>query len=117
VKAIIKCVGIVLVLLISEIGIADVTATKDQFITPPDSARPHTWWHWMNGNVTKEGITADLEAMAKVGIGGAQIFNVGDKSSVNIPSKKQNGWEWKSVCIIVPAGRAAADRGLPRNMR
>ncbi len=84
-KAIIKCVGIVLVLLISEIGIADVTATKDQFITPPDSARPHTWWHWMNGNVTKEGITADLEAMAKVGIGGAQIFNVGDKSSVNIP--------------------------------
>jgi hypothetical protein len=30
----------------------------------------------MNGNVTKEGITADLEAMKRVGIGGAQIFNV-----------------------------------------
>jgi len=30
----------------------------------------------MNGNITKEGITADLEAMARVGIGGAQIFNV-----------------------------------------
>jgi len=47
------------------------------FITPPDSAKPHTWWHWMNGNVTKEGITADLEAMRRVGIGGAQIFSVG----------------------------------------
>jgi hypothetical protein len=46
------------------------------FVSPPDSARPHTWWHWMNGNVTKEGITADLEGMARVGVGGAQIFNV-----------------------------------------
>jgi hypothetical protein len=39
----------------------------------------------MNGNITKEGITADLEAMAEFGIGGAQIFNVGDKASCNIP--------------------------------
>ena len=45
------------------------------FVSPPESAKPHTWWHWMNGNVTKEGITADLEAMQRVGIGGAQIFN------------------------------------------
>ena len=30
----------------------------------------------MNGNITREGITADLEAMARVGVGGAQIFNV-----------------------------------------
>jgi len=46
------------------------------FRAPPDSAKPHTWWHWMNGNITKEGITADLEAMRRVGVGGAQIFNV-----------------------------------------
>jgi hypothetical protein len=46
------------------------------FAAPPDSARPHTWWHWMNGNATKEGITADLESMKRVGVGGAQIFNV-----------------------------------------
>jgi len=46
------------------------------FVDPPATARPHTWWHWMNGNVTKEGITADLEAMKKQGVGGAQIFNV-----------------------------------------
>lgn len=44
------------------------------FKAPPASAKPHTWWHWMNGNVTKEGITADLEAMKRVGVGGAQIF-------------------------------------------
>lgn len=50
------------------------------FKNPPDSAKPQTWWHWMNGNISSQGITADLEAMAEVGIGGAQIFNV----SVNI---------------------------------
>jgi hypothetical protein len=44
-------------------------ALEDGFLRPPDSAKPHTWWHWMNGNVTKEGITADLEAMKRVGVG------------------------------------------------
>lgn len=44
---------------------------------PPDEARPHMWWHWMNGNVTKAGITADLEAMKRVGVGGVQVFDVG----------------------------------------
>ena len=51
--------------------------SPDDFRSPPHEAKPHTWWHWMNGNVTKEGITADLEAMARVGIGGVQIFDAG----------------------------------------
>lgn len=38
------------------------------------SARPYTYWFWMNGNITKEGITKDLEAMHRVGIGG--VFNL-----------------------------------------
>ena len=46
------------------------------FLNPPDSARPQTWWHWMNGNITKAGITADLEAMKQIGVGGATIVNV-----------------------------------------
>lgn len=49
---------------------------EQQFRTPPDSARPHTLWQWMNGNITKEGITADLEAMKRVGVGGVTVFNV-----------------------------------------
>src|SRR3954462_11926846 len=47
------------------------------FRDPPASARPHSWWHWMNGNVTADGITRDLEAMARVGVGGAHMFDVG----------------------------------------
>ena len=46
------------------------------FVLPPASAHPQTWWHWMNGNITKEGITADLEAMHRVGIQEANIITV-----------------------------------------
>src|SRR5262245_54124223 len=45
------------------------------FKNPPDTARPRVWWHWMNGNITKEGIKADLEWMKRVGIAGFQNFD------------------------------------------
>ncbi|MBI4890620.1 MAG: discoidin domain-containing protein [Acidobacteria bacterium] len=45
------------------------------FQNPPDSAKPRVWWHWMNGNITKDGIRADLEWMKRVGIGGFQNFD------------------------------------------
>jgi hypothetical protein len=47
------------------------------FSHPPDAAKPHALWHWMDGNVTKEGITADLEAMQRIGLGGAMVFSIG----------------------------------------
>jgi hypothetical protein len=47
------------------------------FKNPPSSAKAGTWWHWIDGNITKSGITADLEAMKRVGIQEVQIFNVG----------------------------------------
>jgi hypothetical protein len=46
------------------------------FKSPPDTAKPRTWWHWISGNVTKEGITKDLEWMQRVGIGGFQLADV-----------------------------------------
>src|ERR1017187_3394158 len=45
------------------------------FQNPPESAKPRVWWHWMNGNITKEGIKLDLEWMKRVGIGGFQNFD------------------------------------------
>ena len=47
------------------------------FEDPPDSAKPRVWWHWMSGNVTKEGIKADLEWMKRIGIAGFQNFDAG----------------------------------------
>ncbi len=48
---------------------------KGGFENPPESARPRVWWHWMNGNITKEGIKLDLEWMHRVGLGGFQNFD------------------------------------------
>ncbi|MCU1322280.1 MAG: Alpha-L-arabinofuranosidase precursor [Acidobacteriaceae bacterium] len=45
------------------------------FLTPPEAARPRVWWHWMNGNITKEGIGLDLEWMKRAGLGGFQNFD------------------------------------------
>jgi hypothetical protein len=48
---------------------------EDGFQNPPQSARPRVWWHWMNGNVTIDGISKDLAWMERVGIGGLQNFD------------------------------------------
>ncbi len=48
-----------------------------EFLNPPDTSRPRVWWHWMNGNIDKPGILADLKWMKSVGIGGVQIFEGG----------------------------------------
>lgn len=50
------------------------------FLNPPESAKPRVWWHWMNGNITEEGIKADLEWMKRVGFGGFQSFDAGLKT-------------------------------------
>ncbi|MGV8091769.1 MAG: glycosyl hydrolase [Mangrovibacterium sp.] len=47
------------------------------FSAPPKEAKPHIWWHWVNGNVSKEGITKDLEAIRNVGIAGVTLINPG----------------------------------------
>ena len=48
----------------------------DGFASPPADARPLVWWHWVNGNISKRGIEADLADMKRVGIAGAQMFDV-----------------------------------------
>jgi len=49
---------------------------EKNFAAPPPSARPWVYWFPLSGNLTKEGITADLEAMARVGIGGVLYMEV-----------------------------------------
>jgi len=50
---------------------------KKGFLTPPQEARPRVWWHWMDGNITKDGIRKDLEWMNRAGIGGVHCFEAG----------------------------------------
>ncbi|RYG70635.1 hypothetical protein EON80_07405, partial [bacterium] len=44
---------------------------------PPESTKPFVYWYWLNNIITKEGITRDLEMMAKNGIGGGFIADIG----------------------------------------
>ncbi|MBR4171935.1 MAG: hypothetical protein IKR48_09810, partial [Kiritimatiellae bacterium] len=67
--------------LLAAVGLCNLSfgadALEKGFASPPNSAKPHTWYHMMNGNVTKEGITCDFEALARAGIGGVQMFDAG----------------------------------------
>jgi hypothetical protein len=58
------------------VSAAPIDPLQSGFLNPPDTAKPQTWWHWMNGNITKEGIASDLQAMKQIGLGGATIVNV-----------------------------------------
>lgn len=61
------------------------------FLNPSGKSRPQTWWHWIEGNVSKEGIDADLKAMSENGYGAAIIFNIGANCSNRMRSKTAPG--------------------------
>jgi hypothetical protein len=46
------------------------------FRNPPETTKPYCYWYWLNGEITADGITKDLESMAKVGIKQAMIGNI-----------------------------------------
>ncbi|MGO9239862.1 MAG: glycosyl hydrolase [Bryobacteraceae bacterium] len=76
---------------------------KSGFENPPNGTKPRVWWHWMDGNITKEGIKLDLEWMQRVGLGGLHIFDIAIS---------------KNDCCSFPRSRHRADRvpdvGRPR---
>ncbi len=49
---------------------------EKQFASPPASARPWVYWYFMDGNLTRDGMAADLAAIKKAGIGGAIFLEV-----------------------------------------
>jgi len=67
------------------------------FVHPPASAKPWVYWYFMDGNLTREGMTADLEAMKKAGIGGAIFLEV----DIGIPRGPVHFMspEWKDLLV------------------
>jgi hypothetical protein len=66
---------------------------KEDFRNPPEETKPWCYWYWLSGDITKEGISKDLESMAKVGIKRAMIGNIGDKR-LNEGSVKMFSEQW-----------------------
>lgn len=52
-------------------------ALETGFLNIPDSVQTSVYWYWVSGNISKEGVIRDLEAMKKVGINRAFIGNIG----------------------------------------
>lgn len=76
----------------------DAQALYEEFRTPGNDARPRVWWHWMQGNITKDGIRKDLEWMKRSGIAGFQNFDAG-LSTPQIVDRKLEYMtpEWKDA--------------------
>lgn len=70
---------------------ANTSLNKEIFRNPCKNHYPETWFHFIGGNVSKEGITADLEAIAAAGISGIQLFH------------GQFGGEWPGVSPQIKA--------------
>ena len=51
---------------------------EQAFARPPQAAQPWAYWWWLDSAASKEGITADLEAMKAKGISGALLFDAGE---------------------------------------
>ncbi len=60
-----------------------INYNEQSFNNPPTTSKIHVWWHWLDGNITKDGITKDLQAMKEQGVAQATIYNVGFFGSYN----------------------------------
>lgn len=71
---------------------------EQQFRSPPDSAKPIVWWHWLDGNVSETGIAADLQWMKRVGIGGLHLLDAGLDTPQWVEERKPYmSPEWKKA--------------------
>ena len=60
---------------------------EEGWANPPQSARTRVWWHWMNGNITKDGIQKDIEWFHRIGLGGFQTFDAAMNSPVVVEDR------------------------------
>lgn len=58
-------------------GCAAADKREAEFVTPPSSVQTGTYWYWIEGNISKEGVEKDLEAMKAAGINRAFVANIG----------------------------------------
>ena len=76
-------------------GTSQSADLKQQFANPPDSARPGVYWYFMDGNLDRQGMTADLEAMKAAGIGNLIFLEV----NVGVPRGPVNflSTQWQEL--------------------
>ena len=67
---------------------------KSHFINPSSENTLWCYWYWIGDDISKEGITKDLEAMKAAGIGGALIGNINpEEKDGRVPILSEEWWD------------------------
>ncbi len=82
-----------------------IVTLEASFKNPPDSARIWVYWFWLNGNITRGGITADLEAMKRAGVGGVLIMEVDQGTPVGPVAFMSDRWRELFKHMVAEAHR------------
>ena len=115
----IYCLSVLLVLFLmnscnnkNQINSGKFQQIKSDFTIPNDSNTVWCYWYWINDDVSKEGITKDLEAMKKAGIGGALIGNINPAhKDGKVPMLSENWWS-HMVHAVEEGKRIGVDIGV-----
>jgi hypothetical protein len=97
-----------LALLLAFANVAVADELVDRFANPPDGTKPRCYWYWIDGQITREGITRDLEAMRRVGIGEGYIGIIGGGE---VKALSEPWWALVEHAVR-EAGRVGVDVGL-----
>ncbi|MBW7862833.1 MAG: glycoside hydrolase family 2 [Candidatus Hydrogenedentes bacterium] len=86
-----------------------------RFQNPPEATKPRCYWYWMDGHISKEGVTRDLEAMRHAGIGGAYIGVISGESGMEAtdgpPALSDEWWAFIEHAVR-EGGRLGIDIGV-----
>lgn len=77
---------------------------EEVFLRPSDSARPWTYWYWMDANATAEGVERDLVEMAQSGIGCTYLMPIGHEgpnTRVEKPANPLSDYWWDLLKLAV----------------
>ncbi|MFP4500128.1 MAG: glycosyl hydrolase [Candidatus Hydrogenedentota bacterium] len=113
-----KTIAAVLLCTQAMAALAAADGLEAGFAGPPLEARTRCYWWWLNGNVTAEAITRDIEEMKAKGFGGALIFDASSsahRTVTRVPAGPMYGTPaWRALFkhAVTEADRLGLELGL-----
>ncbi len=84
----------------------------EAFVTPADTNKPWCYYYWIGDDISKEGITKDLEAMKEFGLGAVLIGNINpDEVDGPVPLFSEEWWD-AMVHVVEEGHRIGIDVGM-----
>ena len=76
---------------------SELKELSQSFKSPSIKYRPETWFHLNGNNISKEGLTLDLEAIKEAGLQGIHLFNKSGRPYPNVKPIKILSSEWEDM--------------------